>query len=1431
MTRIIHIPKYLKEAALAFKQSLDDFEARRISKGLHFELLHGSQQNIYTIRGNDEVRLVLTPIYPEGRKEWVLIDILNHHQYDSLKRKNPAYELERALANLDTELPLETENVVFKETDALVWHGDGVIWLDRIQETAIARALPLILSGPPGSGKSSTAEAILTQWGEKHRADLVMPTPDNPKPIQPRLLYVTNSTKLVKEMESNWLAAREHNPLLQGYEVDFRTPIALIREQLKGRPEATWAEVGEADFCTWFEAQVKRQHQVAKSQGVREESPSWHKHPQRVYQEFRAMSGYINEEEYKNQVQSLFDDNTRPVLWGLYQQYGAYLTREKQIDPSFFPLHHEHYKMVVVDEAQDLSRSQLKTLIRDKQIVFCVGDHQQLRHPEFAIPYLKSLFRGDGSVDPNQMHIALQASYRCPELVVKMANRILEFKAHATERHKTEFRDICARRDMGLGQLHWYEKEEQIKRFKQEDAYADLVVLASEKHYAKAVEEFGEARVFTVNQFKGLQAPKVLLYMPLDDQIYDDVDRVMADFESLDPSAHQKSLVHSIAFNRLFVGLTRTQNSLFIYQPPLDKDRVRHLRGLFKESVVSTGIEDIAPPAVLSLVEQLRHWNSRLEGIEHDPELAIKYENIRKKIASLQAELDMRAEEKEAEDAKERLLVVPKAKAPAPVALAPSSSKKSAPVKKKKDGSNKKKAVVPVDIPAAENVKALAPSQLMSRVVQVKTDVEALNALLLHPKAEACFFSIPTQTQGRKNLFEYFVANNKTKILIAALFNALKEISPDNLLPFLQLLCHESNLSDKSSLLALVYSRGKETTKFLEMLSSKIAKMTSLEKFSFDNNSAKFLAYAAFQDNSMDMLNILHQLKFDFNKHTYSGGSRLLHFAVRLKKHVDLLLAYGADPYLTDNEGNSPITLLDETTDLETTIKFNKFINFNLSGESIAHLAAKSGSVKVLEWIYQQEFGPALLVQENEIGETPALIAAYKGHKEFILRIQELINLDVENISTSGRSILHAAIAGSQLAFIQWAITRFGTSLLDKTDNYGQKPVHAAAIADEVDILAFLKAKGVDFNDPSIAVAAASGEKGTAITWLYGQFGLTFFQRVDENGFLPCMMAAFKGNIKALESLKSIGIDFTQLLQSGKTIAHFAVHNNTQKRVTTITWLYNNFGLGILQQPDVDGYTPLFAAVYVGAVDVIEQLANLGVDLHACFKDKVTIAHVAAREGMIDVLHYIATKVDLQLLTAPNEFGLPPAIYAILNSHLNVLNTLLEYGVDFQKIVTREGQNCVHYAATRGQVLKWLIDKIDLSLFSQPNKNGFSPIDFTILKDALDCLEYFISKGIHPRTLTLPVSSWKLFIKVSPRKELIESFESYLQEKDITSDETILCISPVELAHILKAEKIAAFLNRAPAPVVGSVSQFSIFPQGTGGQASALESSSCLGPE
>ena len=155
------------------------------------------------------------------------------------------------------------------------------------------------------------------------------------------------------------------------------------------------------------------------------------------------------------------------------------------------------------------------------------------------------------------------------------------------------------------------------------------------------------------------------------------------------------------------------------------------------------------------------------------------------------------------------------------------------------------------------------------------------------------------------------------------------------------------------------------------------------------------------------------------------------------------------------------------------------------------------------------------------------------------------------------------------------------------------------------------------------------------------------------------VIAAERNYPEVLCDLQEQGMSLN-IWHKGNTLAHIAVE---QGNLSVIEQLAN---LGIdLNKQNLFGDTPVFLAAKKGDSLAIQALEKQGVDLKSLNRVGQTLVHVAAKYGhahLIDVLAFYGVS-----LHASSEAGETPMYMAVEYDHISVLNKLIRHGVTLDK--------------------------------------------------------------------------------------------------------------------------------------------------------------------
>lgn len=310
------------------------------------------------------------------------------------------------------------------------------------------------------------------------------------------------------------------------------------------------------------------------------------------------------------------------------------------------------------------------------------------------------------------------------------------------------------------------------------------------------------------------------------------------------------------------------------------------------------------------------------------------------------------------------------------------------------------------------------------------------------------------------------------------------------------------------------------------------------------HNSLKnmsIIQYAAFQGYDQFLkkeLDVIKNTKNIVNDVTESGMSPLHLAALKgHKKTSEVLLNYGADISLRSKLKQTPLYLsLTVLTNSTETVKNKKLLIFNIlkqlnpsliniediSGTSIAHLAAQNGFTEVINSLIQED--PGLVKQIDNFHRSTLHTAIINKRLETAMaltKIQELLIITDQD----GRTPAHYAAKYGTASLLKSCLR----DNIDKPDLYSTTPLHFAAQAGNTEAVIFLI------------------EKGASVT------------KSDVRGFTALHYAVESGNFELVEWLVNhTGININQVDQLGRTaLINLLVNNqsfntNDEKIITLL---------------------------------------------------------------------------------------------------------------------------------------------------------------------------------------------------------------------------------------------------------------------------------------
>lgn len=524
-------------------------------QSLDLEKLHvNTISPIYSIRHNVSTRILFSTY--QGNI-CILEPILNHDYAKSRFLRN-RHCLKDFLSKVDASITwtneIEPEEIPSYRGQTIekkyVDFQQQFIELSDIQEETLRTKFPFVINGPAGSGKTMLAILLLQNISYARTESII---------------YLTASDKLRDYVKHLWLEMHQ----TEYRQISFLTYHEFLNQKLLVDNEKI---LPNTHFSEWFARNNIKAYKISE---------------QKLYQEFRILSGYPDELNVYLQLgehQSLFNSQeTRALVFNLFSRYKGSCLDNLSIDLSIIE-GSSCGDYVIIDEAQDFSYAQLKTVLnfaRDR-VAILLGDHQVLFDGISRYPYIKQFYYEKAPLSS----ISLPTSYRCSREVSQLTNQVIALKYHLTggslDAIETTQLPACSEIE---GLVSYFEADdENLEMIKKMQFNRPMALINFNPHDDNA--GFENPLVFSPFSIKGLEFDTVILWKPFQNTnaLHKALEKkpfVERDLSHVHrPKASQADLQFLNYFNELITAISRAKKEVIIIS---SKPSTRnHFVGLMK---------------------------------------------------------------------------------------------------------------------------------------------------------------------------------------------------------------------------------------------------------------------------------------------------------------------------------------------------------------------------------------------------------------------------------------------------------------------------------------------------------------------------------------------------------------------------------------------------------------------------------------------------------------------------------------------------------------------------------------------------------------------------------------------------------------------------------------------------------------------------------
>jgi superfamily I DNA/RNA helicase len=454
--------------------------------------------NLYRARLNRSDRLLFSIYRYRGCVYALLLEYIENHQYEKSRFLRRGVSIDESRIPDISKLQDTTPEVLpfINNSSSQFNLLDKPICFDKQQGDIYQQALPLIIIGSAGSGKTS----LILEKIKKMRGDI---------------LYISQSPYLVETSKELYQSYDYQN---NNQQLQFLSFAEFIESIQIPKQKAVDSKV----FQQWF-ARIKQSSDI--------------KDEYKLLEEFRGVitanfnntgkQAFLSRNTYLELgiKQSVFLPEERNAVYDLFQRYLNFLNEQHYYDSNlichqYLSLAEQKYDYVIIDEVQDLTNIQLalvlKTLHSATHFLLC-GDANQVVHPNFfSWSKIKALFFQPHYAQQKQSLIRiLDGNYRNSTHVTQIANKILKLKTQRFGSIDKESHYLMRSNNVSTGHIKLLPNQPSVskelnQKTKDSTSYAIITLDESSKKAAQQI--FSTPLIFTIQEAKGLEYANIILF-------------------------------------------------------------------------------------------------------------------------------------------------------------------------------------------------------------------------------------------------------------------------------------------------------------------------------------------------------------------------------------------------------------------------------------------------------------------------------------------------------------------------------------------------------------------------------------------------------------------------------------------------------------------------------------------------------------------------------------------------------------------------------------------------------------------------------------------------------------------------------------------------------------------------------------------------------